>query len=673
MALTKTAPHSDADDQTSGRVRWRAVILGLLLTVLICAYTPFHNCFRHGTPLGGGHFPLAPFFILTWLVILTAGIRCLFNARTPLTGRELLCAWVLMVIGSGIAYTGLARTFFINLTAPYHFATIGNNWAAVLQPLLPDGWYPADRQAITDLYNGLPGGRELGLGALMAKIPWQAWVRPLLGWAVFIFLCYGVMIGLTNLMSRQWLRNERMNLPLLRVPEMLETAFDQQQLWPFFKDRFLLAGLSIPVLLHLLNGLHFYFPQVPQVPTLILAGPLFPQTGLFAGFYKLKIYIYPAFIGFAFLTTKQISASFFIFYLLGCLLTGLLGLLGFAIPAAALGTTFGPTLSHPEEMQMIGAGGIFFLFIVWLGRRHIVDIVAQVAGRQAAPTLETEWISLSGAFWISLGCSIGLVAWCLYFGFPLLPALFLLGAGFMLLIVATRVICQGGIAYFTLTAAPMDGIFALFGSRFFTATGVLMAAVIQKVLFVDFRETLMPSLMHGAKITQATRQKRTMLTGIGLVLVLSVGVSFVAMLVLCYRYGLRELNLDWATRTTVGVYENVQTLIEQPMTPNRFVLSFAIVGAVFMLALVVAYHRFYWWPLHPIGYLTAYSSAARILWFSFFIGWACNTLCMRYGGVGLFKRARLFFIGLILGDFMMGGLWALVGIFMDTSYLVLPD
>ena len=59
-----------------------------------------------------------------------------------------------------------------------------------------------------------------------------------------------------------------------------------------------------------LAGLHFYFPAVPQIPTLILAGPYFPKHGLFSGFHKLKIYIYPAFIGFAFLTSRQISFSF---------------------------------------------------------------------------------------------------------------------------------------------------------------------------------------------------------------------------------------------------------------------------------------------------------------------------------------------------------------------------
>ncbi|MGD9086625.1 MAG: hypothetical protein PVJ41_16725, partial [Desulfobacterales bacterium] len=246
-------------------------------------------------------------------------------------------------------------------------------------------------------------------------------------------------------------------------------------------------------------------------------------------------------------------------------------------------------------------------------------------------------------------------------------------AFFMFTLVAMRVICQGGIAYFTLTAAPMDGLLAFFGSKFFTSVGILIAAVIQKVLFVDLRESLMPSLLHARKITDKTRSNRFIFLAIAITLVAGVLLSFLAMLALSYKFGMRELQLDWATRTTVAVYDNIYSLVESPAKPGDWVIIFSITGAVVMLVLVICYHRFYWWPIHPIGYLTAYSSAMRILWFSFFIGWACNALCMRYGGVQLFKKLRNFFIGLIIGDFFMAGTWAIIGLFSYSSYLVLPD
>ncbi|RPJ37883.1 MAG: hypothetical protein EHM27_11980, partial [Deltaproteobacteria bacterium] len=150
--------------EDSGGIRLRAILLGMALAVAICAITPFNNVYRNATPLGGGHFPLAPFFILAWLTLFTVFARKIFKGRIFLTGRELLLVWILMVIMSGIAYTGLVRTFFINLTAPYHFATLENRWGEILHPLLPSAWYPQNPKAIEALYNGLSGGHQMGWG-----------------------------------------------------------------------------------------------------------------------------------------------------------------------------------------------------------------------------------------------------------------------------------------------------------------------------------------------------------------------------------------------------------------------------------------------------------------------------------------------------------------------------
>jgi len=654
-------------------VRPRALVLGFVLAMAICAVTPFNNAYRAATPLGGGHFPLAPFFILVWMTLLAGLSGWIFKGRPLLNGRELLASWMMMVLVSGIAYTGLVRTFFINLTAPLQFASVENRWGEILHPLLPQAWYPTDPEAVDSLYNGLLGGRAMGWGEVFQQIPWNAWAGAFAAWGVFILLCYLVMICIIDLLGRQALDNERMNFPLLRVPELMADALDSRGLGRFLSDRYLLVGLSLPICLHLLNGLHFYFPSVPAVPTLVLAGKYFLKTGLFAGFYKLKIYIYPAFIGFAFLTSKQISFSFWLFYLLGALLFGLLGVLGYNIPVAALGVTFGPTLARPEETQMIGAYGIFFVFLLWLARYHLMDLVKQGLGLAPQDAGARGWLPTRVAFWGVVLGGLALTAWFRYFGLPLGVAVVVLFSFFMITLVAARVICQGGIAYFTLTAAPMDGLLAFLGPAFFTKAGLLITAVTQKVLFVDLRESLMPSILHARKVTHHSVARKLMLPALGLTLLGALAVSFAAMLVLCYKYGVRELELDWATRTTVAVYENVKNLVEVPVRPGRWVVIFSAVGALVMLGLVVCYHRIYWWPIHPIGYLTAYSSAMRILWFSFFIGWLCNALCLRYGGVVLFKRIRLFFIGLIIGDFLMGGAWALVGLFSDASYQVLPS
>ena len=171
------------DEPPSDRkIRMRALLLGCTLALAICLITPFNNAYRQGTPLGGGHFPLAPFYFFMWLMIATALIRTIFKGRNLLTGKELLVSWSLMVLLSGIAWTGLARTFFINLTAPYHFATVENRWEEVLQPVLPKSWYPQSQEAIAKFYNGLTGGRQMGWFEILGNIPWD---RFSAGWGLY--------------------------------------------------------------------------------------------------------------------------------------------------------------------------------------------------------------------------------------------------------------------------------------------------------------------------------------------------------------------------------------------------------------------------------------------------------------------------------------------------------
>ncbi|MBU0945030.1 MAG: hypothetical protein KJ804_15245 [Proteobacteria bacterium] len=660
--------------QTGSLIRPRAIVSGIFLAIAICLLTPFNNIYQQATPLGGGHFPLAPFFIFLLLTILTAISARLFRSASPLlSGGELLIIWVEMVIGSGIAYTGLARTLLLNLTAPIYYASVGNQWQESLHRIIPSGITPGDSGAIEMLYTGLPGGRDMSWLQVVSAIPWQHWLTPLVLWGSFILLVYGFMLFVINLLSRQWIHNERINFPLLRVPEMLSRSLDEGKLSTFFSNRFLLAGLLFPVSLHLLNGFHFYYPSVPQLPTLILAGPYFPDHGFFSGFQKLKIYIYPAFIGFAFLASRQISFSFWFFFILGGLLFGVLGLLGYTIPASELGITFGPTLARPEETQMIGAYGVFFFFLIWLARAHLLEVTKESFFLIKPSKSRTEWFDVRISFWGCIFCFGALLCWATWLGLTLSTAFLFLCAAFMIMLVATRIICQGGLAYFTLPIAPMDVLMITGGSKLFSGVNGLICAMCQKALFVDLRESLMPSLLHARKLSHSNSRGLLIFSGLFCTILASLVASILAMMTLYYRYGIRELQMEWANQTTVTVFENVHRLLTAPVEAGSWITFFAIAGALVMLFLVVCYHRFYWWPIHPLGYLTAYSSAMRILWVSFFIGWACNALCMRYGGVSLFKKVQFFFIGLIIGDFLMGGGWAIVGFFTDSAYQVLPD
>ena len=655
------------------RVRMPAILLGLVLTTVLCALTPYNNIRIQNSPLAGSHFPLASFGCFFLLILVVNPVLGRIRRPWRLHRDEIFLIWSMVTVATGIAYTGLLRTFLVNLTTPAWLGAGAAPAAKVLTPLLPPGLFPLDPEAVRALYSGLDGGWDLGWWQVFARIPWHAWLLPMLFWGAFIGLVYVTIFGLVGLFSHQWIENEKMNFPLLRVLEVLGGEADRERLGAYLGHKYFLIGLGLPVALHLLNGLATYFPQVPSVPTLVLMQPFMPKEGLLSGFYKLKIYFYPAFIGFAYLTSKQVSFSLWFFFLLGGLLPGLLQLFGWRLPAAALGTTFGPVLARVEEMQMVGAFGVFFLFILYLARSHLHMVAAGLlrSGRSGAEP-EYGLLGSRASCRLFIVGFLGCAAWLRAFGMDLGAALLLLLVCFMLQLVSARLICQGGLPYFTLTAAPSDGFLAFLDSRLLAPLTLYLGAVVQKITFLDLREALMPSLMHASKLGEESRPRRRFLWALAGAVLIGITVSFAAMLALCYKYGINTLPDDWAIETSRRVHENVAQLIQYPETGKGWSTLFALVGGAVMLLLVLGYHQFIWWPLHPIGYLTTYSSAMRILWFSFFLGWAVNTLVLRYGGVNQFKEVRRLFIGLIAGDMLMALVWLLVGLYAPHSYHVLP-
>ncbi|GLI33698.1 DUF6785 family protein [Desulforhabdus amnigena] len=653
-------------------VRLPALMVGLVLVSLVCAFTPYNNVKLLNSPLAGGHFPLASFACMILLLLAINPLLGVVKKSWSFHFQELLLIWCMITTASGIAYTGLMRTFIINITTPKWFTTTSGNVGDILTPLAPPSLFPADSKLIATLYSGMDGALDMSWWEILSRIPWNAWALPMLWWGLFVLLLYASFIGMVGLFSHQWIENEKMNFPLLRVLEMMGETVERGSLWKFFSQKHFIVGFSIPVILHLFNGLHTYYPEVPQIPTLILAQPYIPKEGLLSGFYKAKIYIYPAFIGFAFLASKQVSFSFWAFFIMGGFLPGLLQFIGWRLPAAALGTTFGPVLSRVEEMQMMGAFAVFFFFIVWLARDHLRMVLRGIFQKSDVAEGFHGFLGPRPAFFLFMGGIIGLIAWMNFFGMDLLPTILFLAVCFMIQLVVARLVCQGGLPYFTLALAPSDGFLAFLNTRILSPLTLYLSLVVQKVAFLDMRESLMPSLFHSSKLSNGSSPKKRFLWGIIWSILLGLIISFAAMLSLYYKYGINTLPDDWAVETARRIHENAAQLLTHPEEYKNWSMVFCTIGAVVMALLVFGYHHFIWWPLHPIGYLTTYSSAMQILWFGFFIGWLCNTLVLRYGGVRHFKEVRGLFFGLIVGDMVMAVIWLVVGFFASISYHVLP-
>ena len=79
--------------------------------------------------------------------------------------------------------------------------------------------------------------------------------------------------------------------------------------------------------------------------------------------------------------------------------------------------------------------------------------------------------------------------------------------------------------------------------------------------------------------------------------------------------------------------------------------------------------RFLWWPLHPAGYAVSSSWGLKMTWFSILIASIVKFIILKYGGLKAHRRAIPFFLGIILGEFMIRGLWFIIGMIAKTRIL----
>jgi hypothetical protein len=114
-------------------------------------------------------------------------------------------------------------------------------------------------------------------------------------------------------------------------------------------------------------------------------------------------------------------------------------------------------------------------------------------------------------------------------------------------------------------------------------------------------------------------------------------------------------------------WERLSAWLVGPRGADRPSLEAAGSGMLVVAALTALRLRFLWWPLHPIGYAVANTWTMAWLWFPCLLMWLVKGLVLRYGGLRLYRHWMPFFLGLILGDYLAGGLWAILGAVLDIK------
>ena len=93
-----------------------------------------------------------------------------------------------------------------------------------------------------------------------------------------------------------------------------------------------------------------------------------------------------------------------------------------------------------------------------------------------------------------------------------------------------------------------------------------------------------------------------------------------------------------------------------------------LLGAGITGFLLIMQRQFMWWQLHPIGYVMGAVYSSYFLWSCMFIGWFLKYLALKSGGLGSYRRLRPLFMGFIVGEFGIVGIWMVIGMFTGVNY-----
>ncbi|MBI4550820.1 MAG: hypothetical protein HY710_00985 [Candidatus Latescibacteria bacterium] len=611
----------------------RAILIGLLLTVLINVWTIYADFAVRSSLMTIAHIPiivLMPLFLLTAAINpLLARLRSCWRLSTP----ELFTIFGMGLIASTVPGFGFSNYFFRVITVPNYFASSENQWETLLFPHLPQ-WLVVTNQgnALTWFYEGLPEGQG---------IPWRAWTIPVFWWMTFVGALFLAGSCTIVLLRKQWIEHEKLTFPLAHIPLAMMQQDDRSAIPPYLRQRLFWVGFSIPVFIIGWNIIDYFMPiGVIPIGTAYQA-----NISLGRAIPALPIKINFLVLACAFFTNVEVLFSVWLFQGVATLLTGLLNQLGISYSASTLGLN-SAMLSH-----YFGGFVVFVLWTLWTARRHLKAVLRHTVGRPSGLDDREELIPYRSAV---IGLMIGVVyvvAWLHASGMALWVAAVFLFALFVLYLGIARIVAETGLAYLDLPVNANEFTIGALGSGSLNPP-TLVSLGLANVYARNWRFFSMSGLSHLIYIERTLGRERFRLYGT-LCAAATVGMLTAVVWTIYMGYNPHHVtsfgSASEATGAGEGYIQIIVTWMKNPTAISRPEQLFFIAGVILAGGLIALRYLFPSWPIHPIGFAIAGSNVVRVVTFSIFLAWLVKLILLRLGGVSLYKKGQPIFIGMLAG------------------------
>ncbi len=627
---------SAAGSRRESGITPRAVIVGFFAIVPGVFWGVYGDVVSQ-TDLTSTSLMMPPVIILVALLIINAGLRRI-KPRLALSRAELITIYAMLTVSVILSGMGMLQFVCTSLGAVPHFATADNHWDGYLN-YVPH-WIMPKLWAIDGFYKG---GQP---------VPWGAWLRPIAAWSGFLFAMLFTMFCINTIMLRQWVERERLSFPIVQLPlEMTDETGS------FFRNKVMWIGFGLAAVLETINSLNYLYPNVPYLHlTAYDLQPLFTQPPWKSiGYFPTTFY--PLAIGLGFMLSTEVSFSLWFFYLV----TKAENVL-----AAAMGWgKSGGVFSTPPYIAQQGVGAFIgiAIVVVYLARNHIKDVLSKAFRRDSRVDDSDQPLSYSTAVVGLVVGSFAMLVFCVVVGVSPLVAAAYLGIYLIFATTISRLRAEAGPAW---AMGPyqnaLDTVIQPLGTQAFSKQNFIALAYFHW-FSIEMRCCPMPVQVEGMKMAQAARiRQRAMAVVLLAAMVAGIAIGFAACLKVWYTYGAGTANVEqWRTNMGRAPFSTATFYIENKSRADTAGTMAIVFGVLVVFFLSAMRTRFIWFPFHPAGYVLANTGTMYWLWCPFLIAWLCKVIITRYAGIKGYRAALPFFLGLVLGDYVTSGMWALAG------------
>ena len=621
----------------------KALLLGCLFTFFVAAGDSYGVFYLRGSYMTLGTSTVGALFLLFFLAGLINPLLKLVHPRAGLNRGELLLIYIMMVMASPLPVFFAGR-FIGTILTPFYFATPENDWHTLIQPHIADWLQPRDLAVMDPFYEGLEQGRS---------IPWAGWLPMFLRWAPLVWALFLAMIAAMAILRKQWNDYERLTYPLVQVPMALtEQDAGGERIAPFFKNPVMWTGFAVPAIWGTLHGLHNYFPETVPIATNV--DPIHFILPIFDNLSELQFKFRFNILGFFYFLKTEIAFSLWFFNLFANALRTTFAVLGVTSSEMLGGghSIIDPILVH----QSMGGMLVLFLFGLFAARKHLWAVCRKALWGDPTVDDSGEILSYRTAVLVLLASSAVIVAWLSLAGLPVWVVLAFLFTTFALFVGFTRLIAEGGLSDGSVPVGPAAIVVSAVGSSAIGAQGMVVLAT--TFFWTNGRSFAMTSSANSLKLSEGFGgSKRPLFWTMLLAMAVGLVSSMWVVMELGYSYGALNLKIPGGQH---GLYDYAASLIRTPSEPHLWGWINTGIGAGVMLLLMLARWYYVWWPLHPLGYPIGPTGIMDHLWFDMFLAWLIKVSVLRYGGVALYRRTRPFFMGMIAGHIVPGGLFLFV-------------